>query len=92
MLNTNTYDHIRIIVIVSKFSIIVDILIVRESLMILRLLDLTNVLPGHIPPECGLDFDDHCDGTGVSEPIGGILIKGGILDVVVVDLTIAAAT
>ncbi len=92
MLNTNTYNNIRIVVIVSKFAIIVDILIVRESLMILRLLDLTNILPGHVTSECSLDFDNHLDGFGASKPIVRILIERGILDVIVVDLTIAAAT
>ena len=61
-------------------------------MMILRLLDLADVLPCHVAPECCLNLYDQCNLIGVSQSISRILVVRRILDVVVVHLTIATAT
>jgi hypothetical protein len=86
-------DDIRVIVVVSKrFSIIVDILIVRESLVILRFLDVAHVLSRHVAPEGSLDLHNNCNDMGVPESVGSILIVRRSLDVVAVYMTISTAT
>lgn len=61
--------------------------------MIMRLLDLADVLPGHVAPKCSLNLHNKCDMIGVSESaVCSILIVRRILDVVVVDLTITTTT
>ncbi len=87
-----TYNHIRVIVIVNELSIIVDILIVRESLMIMRLFNLAYVLPGHMTSECSLNLHDKRNLIWVSESVSSILIELKSLDIVVIDQTITTAT
>jgi hypothetical protein len=70
-----TYNHIRVVVIVNEFSIIVDILIVRESLMIMRFFNLAYVLPGHITSECSLNLYNKRNLIWVSESVSSILIE-----------------
>jgi len=62
-------NHVRIVVVVSEgLSIFVEIvLMLRESLMILRLFDVADVLSRHVPPESRLNFHDKSDLNGVSE-------------------------
>jgi hypothetical protein len=62
-------NHVRIVVVVSeRLSIFVEIvLMLRESLMILRLFDVADVLSGHVAPESRLNFHDKSDLNGVSE-------------------------
>jgi hypothetical protein len=69
-----TYNHIRVIVIVNKLSIIVDILIIRESLMIMRLFNLAYVLSGHMTSECSLNLHNKRDLIWVSKSVSSILI------------------
>ena len=86
-----TYYDISIIVVIDEFTIIV-LLIIRESLMIVRFLDCLDVLPGQESSECCLDFDDLSYHHGRPPPVSHILILRVILDVIVVNLTNAATT
>ena len=62
-------NHVRIVVVVGeRLSIFVEIvLMLRESLMILGLFDVADVLSGHVAPESRLNFNDKSDLNGVSE-------------------------
>ena len=86
-----TYYDISIIVVIDEFTIIV-LLIIRESLMIVRFFDCLDVFPCQVTSECCLYFDDLSNHHGRPPPVGHILILRVILDVVVVNVTIAATT
>jgi hypothetical protein len=60
--------------------------------MIVRLSDLLHIFASHVAPESRLNFDDQSNLLRMSESISCVLIEARVLDIIVINLTIAAAT
>ena len=60
--------------------------------MIVRLPDLLHIFARHVAPESRLNFYDQRNLLRMSESVSRVLIEARVLDIVVINLTIAAAT